>query len=383
MAESAQPERYDVAVVGAGIVGLAHAYHFARAGKRVLVVEANDHACGASVRNFGMLWPIGQPAGRLHDVALRSLHHWHEVLADAALWHERCGSLHLARSEEGEAVLREFAARAPDLGYACELLEATDVSRRSSAVEREYVRAALWSASETCVDPRQVVRRLPDWLGRKLGVRFELGCVVTGYERPTLVAGNRRWHAEKLVVCPGDTLGLLYREPLLAAGMKRCKLQMMRSRPMGSWRLGPMLAGELTLGHYRAFEACPSLPALRARFHREHPAYEKYGIHVMLSQNGLGELIAGDSHEYGEAIEPFDSAEIESLILDYLRAFFRVHEYQPVMRWHGTYAKHPSEAWLVLRPEPGVAVVTGLGGAGMTLSFGVAEEVSAAILAEP
>src|SRR5688572_27240432 len=65
-------ERYDDALVGAGIVGLAHAYHLARAGRRVVVFDRHPLAQGASIRNFGMLWPIGQPAGELRDMALRS-----------------------------------------------------------------------------------------------------------------------------------------------------------------------------------------------------------------------------------------------------------------------------------------------------------------------
>lgn len=44
--------RYDV-VVGAGIVGFAHAYHAHRQGLSVAVVDHVDQVAGASVRNFG------------------------------------------------------------------------------------------------------------------------------------------------------------------------------------------------------------------------------------------------------------------------------------------------------------------------------------------
>jgi glycine/D-amino acid oxidase-like deaminating enzyme len=149
---------------------------------------------------------------------------------------------------------------------------------------------------------------------------------------------------------------------------------MLRSEPVGP-RLGPMLAGGLTLRHYASFADCPSLPALRARVTAESPEFDRFGIHVMASQNGRGEVTIGDSHEYGDAIEPFDKARIDALILDYLKTFLDMPGLAIASRWHGTYGKHPTEPYLVLRPAPGVRAVLATGGAGMTLSFGVAERV--------
>jgi glycine/D-amino acid oxidase-like deaminating enzyme len=139
--------------------------------------------------------------------------------------------------------------------------------------------------------------------------------------------------------------------------------------------MGPMLAAGLTLRHYKSFAACPSLPALQERFARDMPLYDRYGIHVMAAQNGKGEVILGDSHEYGEAITPFDTQQIEELILSYLSTFLEVPGLEIAARWHGTYVKHPTEPYFVARPAPGVTVITGVGGAGMTLSFGLAEQV--------
>ena len=62
----------ELVVVGSGIVGLAHAWAAARLGKRVLVVERDTQANGASIRNFGFVTVTGQQAGTVWARARRS-----------------------------------------------------------------------------------------------------------------------------------------------------------------------------------------------------------------------------------------------------------------------------------------------------------------------
>src|SRR5215510_12859643 len=106
-----------VAVIGGGIAGLAHAYIAARRGWSVVVFDRNERPQGASIRNFGMIWPIGQPAGDRFQLALRSRNLWLEILADAGLPIASTGSLHLAYREEEAAVIEQFAQIGPRHGY--------------------------------------------------------------------------------------------------------------------------------------------------------------------------------------------------------------------------------------------------------------------------
>ena len=99
------------AVIGAGIVGLALAARWRGAAARSRSSKRDDPQ-GASVRNFGTLWPIGQPAGPApDDGAARVSRIWREVLADAGAWSAAEGSLHLAYHDDEMAVLTEIRAR--------------------------------------------------------------------------------------------------------------------------------------------------------------------------------------------------------------------------------------------------------------------------------
>src|SRR5262245_39037472 len=156
--------RADLAIVGAGIMGLAHACVAAERGLRVVVFERHGRASGASVRNFGQIWPIGQPAGRLHDLALRSRARWLRVLDAAALPSSREGSLHVVYRDDEAAVAREFAELAPDLGYSCVWLNRDAVLERSAAVQPDGLLGALYSDTELTVDPRVTLAAIPEML---------------------------------------------------------------------------------------------------------------------------------------------------------------------------------------------------------------------------
>jgi D-hydroxyproline dehydrogenase subunit beta len=365
----------DVAIVGAGILGLAHAWLAAKAGRSVVVFERSPRAAGASVRNFGMIWPIGQPAGEMLALSLRSRELWLEILELAKLSRRETGSLHVAYRADEAAVIQEFAERGPALGYACEWLNTCQVMERSHAVEPQDLAGGLWSSTELTVDPRQILKALPDFLAERYDVQFHFDCAVTAIDHPALCAGGGRWNAETIIVCGGEDFTTLYPDHFAASGLTRCKLQMLRTAPQDhGWQLGPSLAAGLTLRFYPAFQVCETLPALSKRIADETPEYDRWGIHALVSQTADGALTLGDSHEYGLAVDIFNKEEVDDLILRYTRQFLRAPDLRIAERWHGVYAKHPEKPLVVMHPQPGVRIVASPGGSGMTLSFGVAEQ---------
>jgi len=355
-----------VSIVGAGVIGLAHAYAYAKRGYRVRVFERSPKARGASVRNFGMLWPIGQPSGRMTEMAMLSRRLWLEVLKAARLPYFPDGSLHLAYHADEEALGREFAELEP--GRAT-WVDAEVALAKSPAVRAEGLRGALFSSHEVVVDPPLTIASLPGYLEEAYGVEFRFSTAVTDL---------RQVAADRVVICGGEDFETLYPRVFETSELTRCKLQMMRTgaQPEG-WRMGPSLAGGLTMRFYSSFQICSSLVGLKARIAAEFPEYERWGIHVMASPTAGNAVTLGDSHEYGLAVDIFNRDEIDDLILKYLDGFAHFPNRKIEQRWYGVYPKHPRDPYFTAVPEPGVRVVTGVGGSGMTLSFGLAETLTA------
>ena len=365
-------------VVGAGIVGLATARALAIKNYQVEVFERHPKAQGASVRNFGMVWPVGQPCGKRYERAIKSRNIWLEMAGKANLWYAETGSLHAAYRPEEMAVIEEFALK--NARY--KVLTPLETKQKSEAIVQKGLLGALWSDEEVIVDPRQAICVLAEVLEKNYGVHFHWNKAVTEVNYPNIKAGNQSCEGDLIFVCSGSDFETLFPEEFQRANITKCKLQMMRlvSQPEG-WKIGPALCGGLSLVHYSSFMAMESHTALKRFYDQKYANHLKWGLNVMVSQNGQGELTIGDSHEYGLDVKPFDKKEIDDMILQYLSTFAQFKDWTVDTHWHGVYPKmQDGSTEIVLSPQEGVTIINGLGGAGMTLSFGLAEEVTAAAL---
>ena len=365
-------------VIGAGIVGLATARALSEKGFAVKVFDRHPQANGASVRNFGMVWPIGQPSGIMYKRAMRSRQIWKAFATEANIWHEETGSLHVAYNEEEWQVLRELEFVFKKEKRNVFLLDKNKIVENYVHVNTENLIGGLYSADEMLVDPREALAVLPDYLNEKYGVEFYWNKCVSYVADQTAYVGNDEEHeADIIFVCSGADFETLYPEEFSKLPLTKCKLQMMRTVPMPErMRIKTAICGGLSLLHYTSFKAAPSLPLLHKKMNDEMKNYLDLGIHVMAAQNGKGEITIGDSHEYGLHLDPFDRAAVNKMILDYLKTFLKINNNTIAETWHGVYPKLTNgDTEIFFSPDPGVYILNGVGGAGMTLSFGLAEEV--------
>ncbi|MGN6398517.1 MAG: TIGR03364 family FAD-dependent oxidoreductase [Mucilaginibacter sp.] len=362
-------------IIGAGIVGLATARALALRGYKVTIFERNERAVGASIRNFGMIWPIGQATGPLFERAMLSRSIWKEICAEARIWHDEVGSLHLAYHDDELQVISEYVEVNQSFRD-CKLLTPDQAFQKSPAINPDGLKGALWSGEEMIVESRVAIGQVAAYLAEKYGVEFHWNTAISQIGHPKVISGNRTWQADEIFVCSGADFETLYPELFLETNITKCKLQMMRlvAQP-DEWRIGPSLCGGLSMIHYPGFQAAASLPALRKRYEEQYAEYLKWGIHVMVSQNGSGELTIGDSHEYGLVHDPFDKEFINDMIISYLQTFASFKDWKLLQSWHGVYPKMMNGATeLIVDAAPGVTIINGIGGNGMTLSFGLCEE---------
>ena len=370
---------YDLAVVGAGIVGLACALAAARRGKRVVVIYRDAQANGASVRNFGFITVSGQARGEMWRRALRSRDIWEEVAAETGIRIPHRGLLLTARRPESVAVLEAFLRT--EMGDECRLLDAGEVRRDHPDLAAPELLAALWSPHELRVESRQAIPALAAWLEARHGVAFRRETAVQGVETAKVLTARGVIEAEAVAVCPGDDLVSLFGERIAAHGVTRCKLQMLRLADPG-FRLPAGVMSDLGLARYAGYAALPEAEALRARLRAEQPGQVEHGVHLIVVQNADGSLVVGDSHHYAPTPDPFAHEAIDRLILDEFEAVFGRPAPPVLERWTGTYASARDCTTIVDAPAPGVRLVMVTTGAGASTGFALGEEVMADLFGE-
>jgi FAD dependent oxidoreductase TIGR03364 len=363
-------------VIGAGIVGLATARALALKGYAVNLYERNFKASGASVRNFGMIWPIGQPSGKQYERAVNSRDCWKEIGNSGNIWYDPVGSLHLAYHNDEWQVLQELFEVFTNDGRDVKILNKEQILKKSGIANEKNCLGGLYCSEEMIIDPREAISMLPGYFQETLDIHFNWGKTVTAVRTGHITIGSQIIQADQVFICSGADFETLYPEHFAKLPLTKCKLQMMRLVEEGSPRIGPAICGGLSLIHYASFKAAPSLNILKKRFENEMSDFLKWGIHVMVSQNQSGQLTVGDSHEYGLAPDPFDRKYINDLILKYLKEFTSLNRPELIETWNGVYGKlNNGHTELFYSPEPEVFIINAVGGAGMTLSFGLTEEL--------
>jgi FAD dependent oxidoreductase TIGR03364 len=370
--------RTRVVIVGGGVLGTMHAVAARRRGFEVVQLEREPEARGASVRNFGLVWVSGRKAGPELSLALRARELWSGLGAQVpGLGFRAAGSLTLAASDAELSLLKEAAALPDAERRGFELLDAAAVRAVNPALRGEFA-GGLHCRLDAIVEPRQVLPALRGYLAARgeghSGYEWHPGREVTEIAPNAVRDHTGAWHQCDLVIlCPGAAHTGIAGRYLKAGGVRRVRLQMMQTAPLAG-RVTTALADGDSLRYYPAFD----LPG-RDRLPPQPGGAARTRAQLLLVQRPDGGLTIGDTHEYAE---PF-AFDLDEDAYDHLRgraeALLGVPLPRVQRRWAGVYSEvEPVLAGRALyhraEVEPGVVLVTGPGGRGMTCSPAIAEE---------
>lgn len=347
----------DVCVVGAGLLGVAHALAARRRGLSVVVLERDRRAGGASVRDSGHLFFSALAPGGPLTAAPRARGRWLDLASRAGVPVACTGTVIVARHRDELALLEGLAG---DPGRKARMLSPVEVADLVP-IPLDGVLGGLHARDDLRIDPRSAPAALARLLARDPSARVEWGTQVHHVEPGVVHAGSLRVRAPAIVACVGADEHLLAPQLHPGAGaITATRTQMLRLGAPTGRRYGPTLADGLTLlTHAACVER--GVESLRARVELETPELVERGVSLVVTQDRSGDLIAGSTSTFTDSPAPFSHARLDELVLGRVRALLGVTP--PVkQRWSSTHLSAAGEAadFLVTRPMPGVRVVRSL-----------------------
>ena len=347
----------DVAIVGAGIVGAACARALARAGQRVIVVDAGPIGGGATAAGMGHVVVMDDSPAQL------ALTHYSQQLWDAladqlpaSAERQACGTIWVAADDEEMAEVHRKQQLFAAAGIAAEVLGPAELTRHEPHL-RSGLAGGLRVTGDTVVYP-------PCATGWLIDDALLHGAVLTRGVHVVAIAAGRVDLADGSHIVAGTVIN--------AAGA-------------AATILSPELPIRKRKGHLVITDRYPGSVThqlLELGYLKSAHGSDRDSVAFNVQPRSTGQLLVGSSRQYD-----VDSPEVDRAILS--RMIARAIEYMPdlarlsaIRVWTGFRAATPDSLPLV-GPHPsqcGVYIAAGHEGLGITTSLGTGELLADQIL---
>lgn len=370
--------KFDLIVVGGGILGTFHAYHALKRNLTVALLERNSLPQGATVRNFGQVVPSGMDL-KWQNFGKESLALYHELQSQADLTVRKNGSVYIASNDEEIQLINELHEINKNNEYESSLLSKNECIKKFDGLRSEYCRGGLFFPQEISVDPAEMIIKLHHLLQERFDLKIVYNTTVieTNEDNSQCIAttaDGTEFTASKIIICGGHEFKTLYPSVFNESDLEVSKLQMLQTKPQGIYSLPSNILTGLSIRRYESFQECPSF--LQIKSQEPTDSFEKkYGVHILFKQALDGSIILGDSHEYASAKNSDDlghdlNMEIDEFMINEAKKIIDLPTYEIQRRWFGVYSQCKTKDIFEYNPSPNIYIVTGIGGKGMTGSGG-------------
>jgi glycine/D-amino acid oxidase-like deaminating enzyme len=174
----------DLLVIGAGVVGAACAYHAAKAGLSVTVVDRGAVAGGTTGAGEGNLLVSDKEPGAELDLALLSARLWRDLAADLGedVEYEAKGGLVVAAGATDLAALTELAEHQRAAGVEARAVPPGELPELEPHLARDLA-GGVFYPQDAQVQPMLAAAHLLRAARERFGVRVRTGVTVTGIRR--------------------------------------------------------------------------------------------------------------------------------------------------------------------------------------------------------
>jgi glycine/D-amino acid oxidase-like deaminating enzyme len=346
----------DVIVIGAGIIGAACAHALARAGRRVLVMDAGQG--GATHAGMGHLVVMDDNAAEM-ALSQYSVAAWAALAgrmpADCAF--HACGTLWVAADAEEMAGAEDKRTRLLQHGLPCQLLTAAELAQAEPGLRRGLAGALRVPGDGTLYAPNAaqwLLGLLPDkvCVQRGLVSRIEGDCV--------LLQDGARLHAPQL---------------LLATGLQAT--QLVPGLPMRP-KKGHLLITDRYPGTVQ--HQLVELGYITSAHHSEGPS-----VAFNVQPRPTGQLLIGSSRQFDTVDRTVEPAMLARMLQRALAYMPGIAELNAIRSWTGLRPATP-DSLPILDRHPGNAhlwLAVGHEGLGVTTATGTADILAALMTGAP
>ncbi len=352
---------FDVAVVGAGIVGCAVARECARQGWRVAVIEGGTVGGGATSAGMGHVVVMDDSAAQLALTALsRSLWSEDARALPGASEYERCGTIWVAADDEEMAEVQAKCRCLERAGLEAKVLSARELAEAEPNLAPGLAGGLLVPGDGVIYPPAAAAFYLEQ--ARRMGAEVYLAEALTASQGEVRLRGGVRLAAARIVLAVGTQCALLPALPI----EKRKGHLVITDRYPGFVRHQLVELGYLKSAHKLVEDS----------------------VAFNVQPRRTGQLLLGSSRQYGS-----EDPAVEARMLK--RMIARATEYMPGMQrlsvvrvWTGFRAATPDKLPL-LGPAAGISedaslwLAAGFEGLGITNAPGAARLLVDAMLGRP
>ena len=162
-------KKFDLIVIGGGILGSFHAYHAISAGLKVLLLEQDLKPQSATTRNFGQVVPSGMNT-KWQNYGRESLRLYKAIQQQFDITVRQNGSVYLASNEDEVRLIEELHTINRHNDYTSTLLTKKQCLDKYPGLRQDYIQAGLFFPDEITVEPRTMIHKLQQYLIENKGL---------------------------------------------------------------------------------------------------------------------------------------------------------------------------------------------------------------------